>query len=149
MDAWRRITLGLSIIWVTASFTTARADWIDDFVAVHLKERKIPGLTIVVLRDGEILKAAGYGIANLELGVPATKDTVYEIGSISKQFAAEAAMLLVEEGKLDLDRPITEYLPTNAPDTWKNITVRNLLNQTSGLKDWTRSPRVLLPPRLH
>ncbi len=127
----------LSLLWVVASISTASADWIDDFIAQQLNERRIPGLSIAVLRDGEVLKAAGYGMANLELQVPATKETVYEIGSISKQFAAEAVMLLVEEGKLDLDKSIVEYLPSNAPESWEPISVRNLLNQTSGLKDWT------------
>ncbi len=127
----------LSLLWFVASISTASADWIDDFIAEQLKERKIPGLSIAVIRDGEVLKAAGYGMAKLEFQVPATKETVYEIGSISKQFAAEAVMLLVDEGKLDLDKSITEYLPSNAPESWKPISVRNLLNQTSGLKDWT------------
>ena len=92
---------------------------------------------MAVVREGKVVKAAGYGFANLELRVPATPDTVYEIGSISKQFAAEAVMLLVEDGKLNLNDPINKYLPPNAPATWQNITVRNLLNHTSGLKDWT------------
>lgn len=92
---------------------------------------------MAVIRNGKIIKAGGYGFANLELKAAATQDTVYEIGSISKQFAAEAVMLLVEEGKIDLDDPITKYLPANAPHIWRKITVRNLLNHTSGLKDWT------------
>jgi CubicO group peptidase (beta-lactamase class C family) len=89
-----------------------RADWIDDFVGEQMKARRIPGLSLAVIRDGELIKAAGYGMANLELQVLATKETVYEIGSISKQFAAQAIMLLVEEGKLKLDDSITS-LPTH------------------------------------
>ncbi len=115
----------------------ARADGLDRFIAEQIKERKIPGLSIAVIRDGKVIKATGYGFANLETQAPATKDTVYEIGSISKQFASEAVMLLVEDGKLDLDDPIRKYLPANAPESWQKITVRNLLNHTSGLKDWT------------
>ncbi len=122
---------------LVSCFSSARADWIDKFVAETIKQRKIPGLSIAVIRDGKVIKASGYGLANLELQTPATKDTVYEIGSISKQFAAEAVMLLVEEGKIDLDDSIRKYLPANAPDIWQKITVRNLLNHTSGLKDWT------------
>lgn len=124
----------LLLIWC---FTTARADWIDDFVRAEIKKRQIPGLSVAVLRDGKVIKAAGYGFANLELQVPAAKDTVYEIGSISKQFASEAVMLLVEDGKINLDDSINKYLPPNAPPAWQKITVRNLLNHTSGLKDWT------------
>ena len=125
------------LLLLLLSVSAARADWIDKFVVGQLKERKIPGLSIAVIRDGRLVKATGYGFSNLELQTPATKDTVYEIGSISKQFASEAVMLLVEDGKLNLDDPIRKYLPANAPETWQKITVRNLLNHTSGLKDWT------------
>lgn len=113
------------------------ADGIDDLVNTQLKKRQIPGVSLAVLKDGKVIKAAGYGFANVELNVPATKDTVYEIGSISKQVASEAVMLLVEDGKLSLDDPINKYLPDNAPDSWKAITLRQLLNHTAGLKDWT------------
>ncbi len=115
----------------------ARADSLDTFIKSEIAKRKIPGLSVAVLRGGKIVRAAGYGYANLELKTPAGNETVYEIGSISKQFASEAVMLLVEEGKVGLDDPITKYLPANAPDIWQKITVRNLLNHTSGLKDWT------------
>jgi D-alanyl-D-alanine carboxypeptidase len=114
-----------------------RADSLDKFINEQIKQRQIPGLSIAVLRDGKIINAKSYGFANLELQSPATSDTVYEIGSISKQFAAEAVMLLVEDGKLNLDDSIRKYLPANAPETWQKITVRDLLNHTSGLKDWT------------
>jgi CubicO group peptidase (beta-lactamase class C family) len=83
------------------------------------------------------VKAAGYGLANIELQVTATKDTVYEIGSISKQFASEAVMLLVEDGRLGLDDPVNKYLPANTPESWKAVTVRQVMNHTAGLKDWT------------
>ncbi len=125
------------VLLMFSAFATARADQLDQFIAAQMKERKIPGLSIAVIRDGKVVRATGYGFADLELKVPATKDTVYEIGSISKQFASEAIMLLVENGKLNLDDPIRKYLPANAPDIWQKITVRNLLNHTSGLKDWT------------
>lgn len=124
----------LLIIW---SVTAIRADSLDEFIKQEIKKRQIPGLSVAVLRDGKVLKASGYGFANLELRVAATGSTVYEIGSISKQFASEALMLLVEDGKVNLDDSINKYLPPNAPETWRKITVRDLLNHTSGLKDWT------------
>lgn len=120
-----------------ASITSVRADWIDNFVKDTMTKRKIPGLSLAVIKDGKLVKAQGYGFANLELQVPATKDTLYEIGSISKQVASEAVMLLVEDGKINLDDSINKYLPANAPPIWQRITVRDLLNHTSGLKDWT------------
>jgi CubicO group peptidase (beta-lactamase class C family) len=127
----------LVLLLTGVSFSTVYADWIDEFTAAQIKQRQIPGLSLAVIRDGKLIKANGYGFANLELRVPATKDTVYEIGSISKQVASEAVMLLAEDGKLNLDASINQYLPANAPETWRKITVRNLLNHVSGLKDWT------------
>ncbi|MEO5859089.1 MAG: serine hydrolase domain-containing protein, partial [Pyrinomonadaceae bacterium] len=117
--------------------SVARADKLDDLIRQQIEKRKIPGLSIAVLRGGTVIRAGGYGFSNIETQTKATKDTVYEIGSISKQFAAEAIMLLVEDGKLSLNDSINKHLPPNAPDSWKPITIRNLLNHTSGLKDWT------------
>jgi len=102
-----------------------------------MSARKIPGLSYTVLRDGKVVRESSYGFADLESRTPSSRDSVYEIGSISKQFASEAIMLLVEDGKLRLDDSVLQYLPANAPNTWRAITVRDLLNHTSGLKDWT------------
>ncbi len=113
------------------------ADSLDDFIRSEIAKRRIPGLSVAVIRDGKVLRETGYGFSNLELRTPASSSTVYEIGSISKQFAAEAIMLLVEDGKLKVDDPITKYLPSNAPAIWQKISIRNLLTHTSGLKDWT------------
>ncbi|MEO8073219.1 MAG: serine hydrolase domain-containing protein [Acidobacteriota bacterium] len=124
-------------VLVALAFSTVRADGLDKFITEQIQKRKIPGLSVAVIKDGKVIKAAGYGLANLELQVPATPNTVYEIGSISKQFASEALMLLVEDGKVNLDDPINKYLPANVPATWQKITVRDLLSHTSGLKDWT------------
>ncbi len=82
---------------------SARADRIDEYVTRQLKARNIPGVSLAVVRSGRVIRAGGYGTASLELDVPARASTVYEIGSISKQFTAEAVMLLVEEGKVALD----------------------------------------------
>ncbi len=127
----------ISILLITAAFSSIYADHLDKFIETQMKMRKIPGLSIAILRDGKVIRSRGYGIADLESGSPANAATVYEIGSISKQFASEAVMLPVEEGKANLDDPIRKYLPQNAPESWQKITVRNLLNHTSGLKDWT------------
>ena len=129
--------LSFLFICLISLITAVRGDSIDTFIKETIEKRKIPGLSLAVIKDGKLIRAAGYGFANLELQVPATKDTVYEIGSISKQFASEAVMLLVEDGKIELDDPINKYLPANAPASWEKITVRGLLNHTSGLKDWT------------
>jgi len=85
-----------------------------------------------VLQDGKIVKAKGYGFANLETSAPATPDTVYKIGSVSKCFIAAGIMLLVEDAKLGLDDPIGRYLD-GVPDAWRAITIRHLLTHTSGI----------------
>ena len=115
---------------------SARADKVDDYVRAQMQERHIPGAAIAVIKDGRIIKAEGYGLANVELNVPATKETVFEIGSISKQITAAAIMLLVEEGKINVDEKIGKYLP-NTPESWNKVTVRNLLTHTSGVKSYT------------
>lgn len=134
MTSLLRLLVSLSfLIFVTQAF----ADSLDTFIEREIAKRKIPGLSVAVMRGGKVIRESSYGFANLETQTRASGATVYEIGSISKQFAAEAVMLLVEDGKLNLDDPILKYLPANAPETWRPLTVRNLLNHTSGLKDWT------------
>jgi CubicO group peptidase (beta-lactamase class C family) len=119
-----------------------KADKIDDYVTAQIKQLHIPGASIAIARDGHITKAQGYGFANLELRSPATKETVYEIGSTSKQFTATAIMMLVEEGKVRLDDTITKYFP-EAPQTWRAITIRHLLTHTSGIQNHVAVPHWL------
>ena len=109
---------------------------VDNFVNSSIRQQKIPGLALAVLRDGQIIKAQGYGLSNIELNVPASPQTVFQSGSVGKQFTATGVMMLVEEGKVGLDDKITKYFP-GAPETWNKITVRNLLTHTSGIKDYT------------
>ncbi len=131
------ISLVTYCIFTCMLATIVHADEFDEFVETQLKLRRVPGLSLAVIRDGEVLRSGGYGMANLEVHAPATAETVYEIGSISKQFAAQAILLLVEDGQLHLDDSITKYLPANVPPAWEAITISNLLQHTSGLKDWT------------
>jgi len=107
---------------------------VDDVVRASMQEERVPGVSIAIVREGNIIKATGYGVANLELNVPVTPQSVFEIGSISKQFTAAAVMLLVEDGKIALDDPITKYFPQTAQD-WNAVTIRQLLTHTSGLPD--------------
>ncbi|HEX3420755.1 MAG TPA: serine hydrolase domain-containing protein [Candidatus Udaeobacter sp.] len=97
---------------------SAKADNIDDYVSARMRQLHIPGLSLAIVRDGRIAKAQGYGFANLELRANATRETVYEIGSNTKQFTAAAIMMLVQNGKLHLEDPITEYFP-EAPQAWR------------------------------
>jgi D-alanyl-D-alanine carboxypeptidase len=110
----------------------AQPDAVDRYMETELGKRRIPGAALVVVRDGNVVKMRGYGMANLELAVPVTADSVFALASVTKQFTATAVMLLAEEGKLGLDDPVNGFLP-KAPDKWKSITVRHLLTHTGGL----------------
>jgi CubicO group peptidase (beta-lactamase class C family) len=108
---------------------------IDEYIRAEMQAQKIPGLSLAVIKNGEIVLAKGYGLANVEHQVPVKPETVFQSGSMGKQFTATAVMMLVEEGKLSLDDRITKFFP-DAPDTWRNITVRHLLTHTSGMGDY-------------
>jgi D-alanyl-D-alanine carboxypeptidase len=108
---------------------------VDSVAESALGEGAVPGLSIAVARGRRILLAKGYGFADLEEKVPASPDTVYQIGSISKQFTAAAVMRLVERGKVSLDDPLTKYLP-DYPTRGHRVLVRHLLQQTSGIREF-------------
>jgi CubicO group peptidase (beta-lactamase class C family) len=95
-------------------------------------KQHIPGVSLAVVKDGKIIKAEGYGLANLELNVPARPETVFKIGSVSKQFISAGILLLIQEGKISLDDNISKFLD-GTPESWKPITVRHLLTHTSGI----------------
>jgi CubicO group peptidase (beta-lactamase class C family) len=100
-----------------------------------IARQRIPGVSVAVAHRGRQVYASAFGLANLELEAAATPDTVYEIGSISKQFAAQAIMTLVEAGSVGLDRTVGAYLPA-LPEAWSSVTIRHLLTHTSGIPDW-------------
>lgn len=108
---------------------------VDEAVTAQMREQKIPGVSLGVMRDGKIIKATGYGFANVELNVPVTPQSIFQTGSVGKQFTATAVMMLVEEGKVGVDDKITKYFP-EAPADWKDVTVRHLLTHTSGIPDY-------------
>ncbi|HEX5109405.1 MAG TPA: serine hydrolase [Vicinamibacterales bacterium] len=110
----------------------AAADLVDDIVNAALKRQGVPGVSVAIVRDGSIVKAEGYGLANTELDVRATPQTVYQIGSVSKQFIAAGIMLLVQDGKMSLDDKASKYL-AGTPAAWQAITVRHLLTHTAGI----------------
>ena len=119
----------------SASDDAEISEKVDAYVAAEMRTEKMPGLALAVVRDGRIIKARGYGLANIELDVPVKPETIFQTGSVGKQFTATAVMMLVEEGKIRLDDPIGKYLPS-APATWDKIAVRNLLTHTSGIPDY-------------
>ncbi|TWI62118.1 CubicO group peptidase (beta-lactamase class C family) [Pseudoduganella lurida] len=112
----------------------AYADPLDDRIAQEMERRHVPGVSVLVLRDGKVIKEKGYGFANLEHRVPVNADTVFQSGSVGKTFTAALVLLLAGDGKLNLDDPIERHL-ANTPPAWKAITIRHLLTHTSGLGD--------------
>jgi D-alanyl-D-alanine carboxypeptidase len=114
----------------------SRADKVDDFVRREMDKHQIAGVSLMVVRQGRQIKTKGYSVANLEWIVPVTLDTVFEIGSMTKQFTAACILLLVQDGKLALDDNICAHLK-NSPAAWSNITVRHLLTHTSGMRNYT------------
>jgi CubicO group peptidase (beta-lactamase class C family) len=96
-----------------------------------------PGGVVAVTRGGEIVFSKGYGLANIEYGVPNTASTPWHMASVSKQFTAMAVVMLHQQGLLDIDDDVRQHLP-ELPDFGRTITLRHLLNHTSGLRDhWT------------
>jgi CubicO group peptidase (beta-lactamase class C family) len=127
------VALLLAITVLTqAHQALGQADPVDDFIKVEMKRQNIPGLSLAILKDGKIIKAEGYGLVNIKRQIPAKPDTVYKIASVSKQFIATGIMILVQDGRLGLDDPISKYLE-GTPATWKGITIRHLLTHTSGI----------------
>ena len=106
-----------------------------------MARQKIPGLAVGIYSRGSILLAKGYGLANVELNVPVKPETLFQSGSVGKQFVSAAVMMLVEEGKISLDDSITKYFP-DAPATWKPILIKNLLSHTSGLSEYESGDRI-------
>ena len=130
MHPKRQQFFALLLLLVTS--VSVQADKVDDYIKSLMQRQHLPGLSLVVIKDHKIAKVQGYGLANIELNVPVTPETVFKIGSVSKQFIATGIMLLAQEGKLKLDDNINIYLD-GAPDTWKPITISHLLTHTSGI----------------
>lgn len=114
---------------------------VDRYVNEEMAREHVPGLAVGVYSRGQILLAKGYGLANVELNVAVKPETIFQSGSVGKQFASAAVMMLVEEGKVALDDSIVKYFP-NAPESWKPILVKNLLSHTSGLAEYESGDRI-------
>ncbi|MGI9625594.1 MAG: serine hydrolase domain-containing protein [Longimicrobiales bacterium] len=101
-----------------------------------LADGPVAGVALAVEKDGEVILAKGYGLAEIEHNVPVTVETVFRLGSISKQFAAVAILQLVEQGKIGLHDPITRFLP-DYPTQGNEVTIHHLLTHTSGIASYT------------
>src|SRR5215207_11696257 len=94
-----------------------------------------PGCAAAVSLNGDVVFEKAFGLAELEHDVPNTTQTIFESGSVAKQFTATALVLLQQDGKLSLDDPVRKYIP-ELPDYGSPLTIRHLLNHTAGLRDW-------------
>ncbi|MFZ6873971.1 serine hydrolase domain-containing protein [Undibacterium sp. Di27W] len=126
--------LMLTCMTIAATPLLAHADATDDFVRAEMQKRHIPGMSIAVLRDNKIIKESTYGLASIEHNVAVKPETAYVLASMTKTFTASAIMLLVQDGRLNLDDSITKILP-QLPAAWSGITIRHCLSHTSGLPD--------------
>lgn len=114
------------------------ADKVERTVRTEMAKQQIPGLALLVSRKGVPIRAEGFGLANVELSVPVKPETVFQSGSVGKQFTATAVMLLVEEGKIGLNDPLSKYF-AGGPDWWKEVTIRELLSHTAGFTDYPKT----------
>src|SRR5688572_16192147 len=126
--------------WVLVAVCLAAAgafgDALEDFVHKDREAKKIPGMVVAIIKNGEVSRVVTSGVANLDLDVPVKRETVFEIGSMTKAFTAELIMMLEEAGKLSVDDKISKHIDST-PETWKDITIRHLLTHTSGLPNYT------------
>jgi CubicO group peptidase (beta-lactamase class C family) len=135
------LRLALALVVMAGSALAQNPDThfgaVETFVKSEMDRQHIPGLALLVARDGKTVRAQGFGFSNLEHSVTVKPETIFQSGSVGKQFTATAVMMLVEEGKIGLDDSITKYFP-EAPATWKPVTVRHLLSHTGGFTDYPK-----------
>lgn len=131
----QRTALSALILTLMASSTKAQArDTVIDKIFESYRGTDGPGCAVAVSRNGRIVHERGYGMANLETGTPISPGSIFHVASVSKQFTAAAILLLEKDGRLSLDDDIRKHLP-EIPDYGARITIRHLLNHTSGLRD--------------
>jgi CubicO group peptidase (beta-lactamase class C family) len=108
---------------------------IDKYIRTEMKKQRIPGLSLAIIQNNHLVYGEGYGYSNIEHKVPVKLETMFQSGSMGKQFTAMAIMILVERGEIELDTQIKEYIE-DVPREWKHITVRHLLTHTAGTSDY-------------
>ncbi|WP_074410405.1 serine hydrolase domain-containing protein [Aquimarina megaterium] len=122
------------LFYSIVSSQTHRIKAIDSLFA-KWNQPNSPGFSVGIIKDSKCVYAKGFGLANLEYNIPNSPSSVFRIASTSKQFTAACIILLIEQGKLNLNNTLNEYFP-NFPEYSKNITIRHLLNHTSGIRDY-------------
>jgi CubicO group peptidase (beta-lactamase class C family) len=125
------------VLLASASAAQDTAKAVSDYVKDQMRREHIPGLALLVVKQGKVVRAEGFGLSNVELEVPVKPETIFQSGSVGKQFTATAVMMLIEEGKMALDDPLTRFFP-EAPAGWKQVSVRQLLSHTAGFGDYPK-----------
>ena len=126
------VVLQLATISAQPARPVAAADAVDKYVRAEMTRRHIPGVALAIVRGGKVIKAQGYGKADLEHEIPVTPETVFKIGSVSKQFLATGIMVLAQDGRLSVDDPVGKHID-GVPESWRGITLRHFLTHTSGV----------------
>jgi CubicO group peptidase (beta-lactamase class C family) len=134
-----RLTIVVVLLIATALGQTppSHPDAVEQYVNAEMARQHIPGVALLVARNGEVVRAQGFGFSNVELQVLVKPETLFQSGSVGKQFTATAVMMLVEAGRISLDDSIAKYFP-EAPAVWKAVTVRHLLTHTAGFTDYPK-----------
>ena len=137
-----KILIGLlATISLAATAALAKtADKIDAYIQSEMNRQHIPGVALGIYRDGHIERVRGYGLANVELDVKVKPETIFQSGSVGKQFTAMGIMMLVEEGKISLDDSILKYF-SDGPSRWAPVKVSNLLSHTAGIAEYETDAR--------
>ncbi|MGH9217694.1 MAG: serine hydrolase, partial [Vicinamibacterales bacterium] len=129
-----RLIVGLLLMLALTPLHARQGDSIDAIVRDVMAAQRVPGMAVAVIRRGDIVTSQGYGLANVEHNVPVTPQTIFQSGSLGKQFTSTAIMLQVQDGTLSVTDPLAKFF--TGPDTWRTITVRHLLTHTSGIPDY-------------
>ena len=131
------VSFGLLLYVQVCSGQDAFQIKVDEYVQGQMRTQQVPGVSLAVMKSGQVLLAKGYGFANVELQVPVKPETIFQSGSMGKQFTATAVAMLAAEGKIHFDDRISKYFE-HAPSSWTNVTVRHLLTHTAGFGDYPK-----------
>jgi CubicO group peptidase (beta-lactamase class C family) len=129
----------LLVAFAVSSTTYSQVDNVDTAIKDLMQKNKIVGLQLAVVKNNKIVKTCNYGLANIQDSIAVDSETVFSINSMTKAFTGVAIMQLVESGKLNLEDPISKYLDS-LPNTWRNITIKQIATHTSGIPDIWESP---------
>lgn len=128
--------LVLATATMPAHAAAPSVDAIDQQVEAARVKQAVPGLALLVMKNGKIMHSRGFGLANVELGVPVLPQSLFQTGSVGKMFTAALILKLAEAGKVSLDDPLSKHLP-DTPPAWAAVTLRMMLNHTSGIPNYT------------